>query len=152
MIWRPPDYIQPLWPAVLLMAIACGCQSSGPPYSPEAALASFQLEPGFRIELFAAEPDIIDPVDMEIDEYGRIYVVENPAYPLAVDGKLGRVKLLQDTDGDGRPDHTTVFADDLTMPTGVMRWKKGILVTDAPDVWYFEDWTGTTKRMCGEWS
>ena len=63
---------------------------------------------------------------MEIDEFGRIYVVEHPAYPLQVEGKLGRVKLLQDTDGDGRPDRTTVFADGFTMPTGVMRWKEGI--------------------------
>ena len=82
---------------------------------------------------------------MEIDEFGRIYVVENPAYPLEVEGKLGRVKLLQDTDDDGRPDHSTVFADGLTMPTGVMRWKKGILVTDAPNVWYFEDSDGDDR-------
>lgn len=142
MIWLPTDRVQQGWPAVLLMAVACGCQSSGPPHSPEAALASFQLEPGFQIELFAAEPDIVDPVAMEIDENGRIYVVENPAYPLAVDDKLGRVKLLQDTDGDGRPDSATVFADGLTMPTGVMRWKKGILVTDAPDILYLEDSDG----------
>ena len=142
MIWLPTVRIQRRWPAVLLMAVACGCQSSGPPHSPEAALAAFQLEAGFQIELFAAEPDIVDPVDMEIDENGRIYVVENPAYPLAVDGKLGRVKLLQDTDGDGRPDSATVFADGLTMPTGVMRWKKGILVTDAPDILYLEDSDG----------
>ena len=142
MSWLPPVFVQRLWAAFLLMTVVCGCQSSGPPHSPEAALATFQLEPGFRIELFAAEPDIVDPVDMDIDEYGRIYVVENPAYPLEVDRKLGRVKLLQDTDGDGRPDRTTVFADHLTLPTGVMCWKKGILVTDAPDVWYFEDSDG----------
>ena len=142
MICLPTDRVQRRWPGVLIVAVACGCQSSGPPHSPEAALAAFQLEPGFQIELFAAEPDIVDPVDMEIDEYGRIYVVENPAYPLAVDDKLGRVKLLQDTDGDGRPDSATVFADGLTMPTGVMRWKKGILVTDAPDILYLEDSDG----------
>ena len=145
MIWLPTGRIQRPWPAVLLIAVACGCQSSGPPHSPDEALASFQLEPGFQIELFAAEPDIVDPVAMEIDENGRIYVVENPAYPLAVDDKLGRVKLLQDTDGDGRPDSATIFADGLTMPTGVMRWKKGILVTDAPDVLYFEDSDGDGK-------
>ncbi len=131
---------------VLAIVVAAGsssrCKQAGPPYGAMESLEAFQLEPGFRIELFAAEPDIVDPVDMEIDEFGRIYVVENPAYPLDVEGRLGRVKLLLDTDDDGRPDYSTVFADGLTMPTGVMRWKKGILVTDAPNVWYFEDSDG----------
>ncbi len=132
--------------AIVAMAgILSSCKQAGPPYSATEALQTFQLEPGFRIELFAAEPDIVDPVDMAIDEFGRIYVVENPAYPLEVEGKLGRVKLLEDTDGDGRPDHSTVFADGLTMPTGVMRWKKGILVTDAPNLWYFEDSDGDNR-------
>ena len=140
-----PDRTRRLGPAVVLAAAAWGCQGVGPPYGPDEALTTFEIEPGFRIELFAAEPDIIDPVDMEIDENGRIYVVENPGYPLEVEGQLGRVKLLRDSDGDGRPDRTTVFADDLTMPTGVMRWKQGILVTDAPDVWYFEDTDGDDR-------
>lgn len=145
MKWTFPDRTRRLAAAVVLAAIVWGCQSDGPPYGPREALATFEIEPGFRIELFAAEPDIVDPVDMEIDENGRIYVVENPGYPLDVEGRLGRVKLLRDSDGDGRPDHTTVFADGLTMPTGVMRWKEGILVTDAPDVWYFEDTDGDGK-------
>ena len=145
MLWLRPDFLRRLWSAVLPMAVVWGCQSSGPPYSPNEALETFQLEPGFQIELFASEPDIVDPVDMEIDEYGRIYVVENSAYPLEVDRTLGRVKLLQDLDADGRPDRTTVFADGLTMPTGVMRWKNGILVTDAPNVWYFEDTDGDDR-------
>ena len=78
---------------------------------------------------------------MEFDEDGRIYVVEMHGYPLDT-GPSGRVKLLRDSDGDGRPDLTTVFADDLVMPTGVMRWKKGVLVAAAPDILYFEDTDG----------
>jgi len=65
--------------------------------------------------------------------------VEDRGYPQDFEGKLGRIKMLLDTNGDGRPDRTTIFADQLEMPTGVMRWKKGILVTAAPDIWYFED-------------
>ena len=118
-----------------------GCGRSGPPYSPQASLQTMRIEKGFRIELFAAEPDVVDPVAMEFDENGRIFVVEMPGYPLDT-RPTGRVKLLEDTDGDGRPDRTTIFADGLVLPTGVMRWKKGVLVTAAPDVWYLEDTDG----------
>jgi len=128
--------------AALTVLCLAGCGRSGPPFSPDRALGAFQIEPGFRIEKFAAEPDVVNPVAMDFDEYGRIYVVENPGYPLNTEGKVGRVKLLQDTNSDGRPDRTTVFADQLVLPTGVMRWKNGILVTDAPNVWYFEDSSG----------
>lgn len=123
----------------LLCAVSGACGRSGPPYSPADALKTFQIEPGFRIESFISEPDIRSPVAMEFDEGGRIYVVEAPGYPLKMDARLGRVILLDDADGDGRPDRRTVFADTLTMPTGVMAWKKGVLITDAPDVLYFED-------------
>ncbi len=102
-------------------------------------MAMMEMAEGYRIEAFATEPDVVSPVAMEVDEDGRIYVVEDRAYPLDVEGRVGRVKLLEDTDGDGKPDHTTIFAENLVMPTGVMRWKKGILITDPPHVWYLED-------------
>lgn len=116
-------------------------QSSGPPYSPQQALSLFRLEPGFRIELVASEPDIASPVAMDIDEDGRWYVVEMPGYPVDT-SPSGKVKLLEDTNGDGRPDKTTLFADNLVLPTGIMRWKRGVLVTAAPDVLYLEDTNG----------
>ena len=115
------------------------CSRSGPPYSPDDALNTFKIEPGFRIERYVSEPDIRSPVAMEFDENGRVYVVEDPGYPLNVEGKVGRIIVLEDTDGDGVLDRRTVFADKLTMPTGITRWKKGVLVTDAPDVLYLED-------------
>lgn len=118
--------------------------SGGPPYSPQQALGTFRIADGFRIELFAAEPLVSDPVAMEVDEYGRTYVVEMHGYPLDVSG-TGRVVLLQDSDRDGRPDKSTVFADGLRLPTGIMRWKRGIIVTDPPDVFYFEDTNGDGK-------
>lgn len=119
-----------------------GCDRSGPPYEPQDALNTFTIEPGFRIEAYITEPDIRSPVAMEFDERGRIYVVEAPGYPLNLEAKVGRVVLIEDTDGDGRGDTRTIFADTLAMPTGVMRWKTGVLVTDAPDVLYFEDTDG----------
>ena len=125
----------------LLFSTLAGCREIAPPYTPQAALDTFQLEEGFRIELFAGEPLIQDPVAMDFDPKGRIFVVEMPGYPLDTKAS-GRVKLLEDTDGDGYPDRSQVFVDGLVLPTGVMAWKNGILVTAAPDVWYFEDSDG----------
>lgn len=111
---------------------------------PENALSTFELQPGFKIELLASEPLISDPVDMEIDEYGRLYVVELHGYPLDKSG-TGVIRLLSDTNGDGRMDKSTVFAEGLTLPNSIMRWKKGLLVTDAPNLLYFEDTDGDGK-------
>ncbi|HVP48532.1 MAG TPA: PVC-type heme-binding CxxCH protein [Bryobacteraceae bacterium] len=134
------------WYVVLLCAaILTGCRKSGPPYSVDDALKTFKVESGFHVEKFVSEPAVESPVAMDIDENGRIYVVEDRGYPLSTDNPLGRVKLLEDTNGDGIPDRVTIFADKLVMPTGVMRWKKGILVTDVPNVWYFEDTNGDGK-------
>jgi putative membrane-bound dehydrogenase-like protein len=130
-----------LWFAISLVFL-CGCQKAGPPYSPAEALKTFRIEPGYRIEKFVAEPEVMSPVAMEFDENGRIFVAEDRGYPLNTQGRIGRIILLEDTNGDGIPDRRTVFADNLVMPTGVMRWKKGILVTDAPDVIYLEDTDG----------
>lgn len=131
-----------VWAALLVLGlVGSGSSGDGPPYPPERALATFELEDGFRIELFAAEPVVSDPVDMAVDAAGNVYVVEMHGYPLDVSGS-GVVRLLSDGDGDGRPDESTVFADSLTLPTGVTPWKDGVLVTDAPDVLYLEDRDG----------
>lgn len=132
---------------LLFLAIA-SCQtpesSGNGPVKPENALATFQLEPGFKIELIAAEPLVSDPVDMEIDEEGRLYIVEMHGYPLDKSG-AGQIKLLSDSDGDGKLDKSVVFADGLTLPFGIMRWKQGVLVADAPDILYLEDSDGDGK-------
>src|SRR5690349_8683599 len=128
---------------ILFCALALtGCRKSGPPYGVADALKTFKVESGFHVEKFLSEPDVESPVAMEVDENGRVYVVEDRGYPLSTDNPLGRVKMIEDTNRDGIPDRVTVFADKLIMPTGVMRWKKGILVTDAPNVWYLEDTNG----------
>jgi putative membrane-bound dehydrogenase-like protein len=127
----------------LLLLVSISCKKSEP-YTgllPEEALSTFQLDSRFKVELIASEPLISDPVDMEIDEYGRLYVVEMHGYPLDV-SPSGRIKLLSDTDGDGRMDKSIIFADSLVLPTGVMRWKNGILVTVPRKLLYLEDTNG----------
>src|SRR6476646_6051168 len=90
--------------SVLLLASAIlllfGCRKSGPPYSTEEAMAKFQVPPGFRIELVAAEPEVASPVALAFDERGRMFVVEMPEYPISKE-PMGRIRLLEDMDGDG---------------------------------------------------
>ena len=112
--------------------------------NPNDPLSTFEIEDGFKIELIASEPLIGDPVDMEIDENGTLYVVEMPGYPLDKTGS-GKIKILSDTNGDGVMDKSAVFAENLILPNSVMRWKNGIMVTDAPNVLYFEDGDGDGK-------
>src|SRR5262245_41252906 len=128
---------------VLLLAATAVAQSapSGPPYRPEESLRHFRLDPGFRIELVASEPDVQSPIAMDIDERGRWFVVEMPGYPLDT-APTGRIRLLEDTNGDGRPDRSRIFADKLVLPSGVMRWRRGVIVTSVPDVLYLEDADG----------
>ncbi|MEN9364058.1 MAG: hypothetical protein RI903_1367, partial [Bacteroidota bacterium] len=108
------------------------------------ALNSIQVMDGFEVELVAAEPLLGDPVAMEIDEDGNWYVAEMPGYPLDL-SKKGQIRKLIDTNEDGYPDKSIVFADSLTLPMGLMRWKKGIFVADSPNILYFEDTDGDQK-------
>jgi putative membrane-bound dehydrogenase-like protein len=123
--------------------------TDGGPLTPAASMATMELQDGFRIELVASEPDVTSPVAMEIDEHGRLFVVEMPGYPLDT-SRSGRVKLLEDTNGDGRYDRVQVFADGLVLPNGIMRWKKGVLVTASPDLIYLEDADGDGRAETRE--
>ena len=138
----------PRLPRHVLLAFAtaaAGChREAGPPFTPEQAQKTLRVEDGFTIELVAAEPDVASPVAMEFDEDGRMFVVEMPGYPLDT-RPTGRIRLLEDKDGDGRFERSTVFADGLVLPNSVMRYQKGVLVTAAPDVSYLEDADGDGK-------
>ena len=129
---------------ISIMSISsCGHKTGKDSTAVEAkdALSTYQVADGFKIEMIASEPLISDPVDMAIDEYGRMYVVEMHGYPLDRSG-TGKIILLADSNGDGIMDKRTVFAEDLELPDGIMRWEKGVLVTDAPNVLYLEDTNG----------
>lgn len=106
------------------------------------AVDSIQVEPGLRLDLVAQEPMVIDPVALAWDEKGRLFVAENRGYPEGpVEGTqpAGTIARLEDRDGDGIYDHRTIFAEGLTFPNGVLCWKEGLIVTSAPDVFYFRD-------------
>lgn len=117
------------------------------PLTPEQSAAAIQLRPGFHIELVAAEPLVRDPVAIDFDEDGRLYVAEFPEYNQYVNpgfNQRGCIKLLTDTDGDGRYDTATVFAE-FDSPVAVACWDGGVFVGAVPDLWYAKDTNGDGK-------
>ncbi len=119
-------------------------QAAGP-LSPADSLATVRIAGGLRMELVAAEPDVIDPVAVRFDEQGRMWVVEMRDYPHGpAEGEPGqsRVRILTDPDGDGRYTLHSTFADKLTFATGVQPWRGGAFVTLAGQVAYFPDANG----------
>lgn len=118
------------------------------PRSPLESLAAIRTRPEMTVELVAAEPLVVDPVAIDFGADGRLWVAEMHDYPMGVDGKYapgGRVKVLTDTDGDGRYDRAATFLDGIPFPTGVTVWRKGVLVCTAPDILYAEDTNGDGK-------
>ncbi len=113
-----------------------------PATAPEQAISTFKIKPGFRIELVAAEPLVVDPIAISFDEDGRCYVIEMRDYSERRPERLGRVRLLEDTNGDGRFDKSTVFAADMPWPTAVICWDGGVFVGATPDILYFKDTNG----------
>ena len=119
--------------------------AANPALSPEEAQKAFKLPPGFQIRLFAAEPDIANPVAMSWDDRGRLWVLELYEYPLgAKPGEKGRdrIKILEDTDGDGRVDSVKVFAEGFNLATGLLVANGGVYVGAAPNLYFLEDTNG----------
>ena len=105
------------------------------PLSPEASQKLIHVPPQFELELFAAEPDIVKPVTMAFDERGRLWIVETEDYPNTVRPEgtgRDRIKILEDTDGDGKADKFTIFADSLNIPTSLVFANDGVIVAQAP--------------------
>jgi putative membrane-bound dehydrogenase-like protein len=119
-----------------------------PPKSPAEALKTFRLHSGFRIELAAAEPNLASPVALDFDEDGRLYVAEfvefNQRDSKQRQGR-GRIRLLEDTRGDGVYDKSTVFLDNVDMPTAVCCYDGGVFVGAVPNILYAKDTDGDGK-------
>ncbi|MCX6837364.1 MAG: c-type cytochrome [Verrucomicrobia bacterium] len=131
------------------------------PRSPQDSLKALKLKPGFEAMLVAHEPLVQDPVFIDWDAQGRMWVVEMGDYPFAPgektnDGSMGqgkvselqtgRVKILTDTDGDGVYDKASLFLEGLKHPTGLAPWKNGVFIANIPDIFYAEDTDG--DGMC----
>jgi putative membrane-bound dehydrogenase-like protein len=116
-----------------------------PAVEPRDAVKTLKVRPGFSVELAACEPNVVSPVAMAFDENGRLFVVEMIDYSERREEKLGRIRLLEDTDGDGVFDKATVYAEGLPWPTAVFPWKGGVFVGCTPDILYFKDTDGDGK-------
>ncbi|WP_198440120.1 PVC-type heme-binding CxxCH protein [Pareuzebyella sediminis] len=117
------------------------------PLSPEDSQRHIQLPEGFSAHLFAAEPNIINPIAFTWDERGRLWVVQSKDYPhdLANDVGGDRITICEDTDGDGKADIFTDFATEQSLSTGIVLVKGGAIVSQAPEMVFLEDTDGDDK-------
>ncbi len=127
--------------------------TASPPLSPTESLKKIHVREGFKAELVAAEPLLESPVAIDWDERGRLWVVEMVDYPLGLDGNGkpgGRVRILEDKNHDGRYDTSTLFADGLSFPTGILTWRDGVIVSAAPEILFLKDGDGDGKAEVRE--
>src|SRR6185503_6244946 len=125
-------------------------QEIAPFLSGEEAISKMTLHSGMKINLFADEkqfPDLIKPVQMAWDTKGRLWISAWRNYPERTPtSKIGdKLLIFEDTNGDGRADKVTPFLEDLNCPTGFQFFKDGVLVMQAPDLWFVRDTDGDGK-------
>ena len=118
------------------------------PLSPEESQKHLALPAGFEAKLFVAEPQIFKPITMTWDHLGRLYVAETVDYPNEMQPKgkgRDRISIVEDTDGDGKADKVSLFADNLSIPTSLCYVNGGLVVAQAPDMLFLRDTDGDGK-------
>ncbi len=121
----------------------------GPAVPAVEAAKKMTVPEGFAVEVVASEPNVVNPVAMTIDERGRFWITESLEYPRKQPGPgKDRVKILEDTDGDGRADKFTLFAEGLNIPSGIAVGHGGVWVANAPDILFYE--IGADGKAAGE--
>ncbi|MCK0156503.1 ThuA domain-containing protein [Cellulophaga sp. F20128] len=117
------------------------------PLSPEDSQKHIQLPEGFKAELYAAEPDIINPIAFAWDAKGRLWVVQSKDYPHGLNNDVGgdRITICEDTTGNGKADTFTDFATNQNLITGITIVKGGIIVAQAPNMVFLQDTNGDDK-------
>lgn len=116
--------------------------------TPQQSMSLIQVPVGFELQLFAAEPDVVNPIYMNWDERGRLWVIETVDYPNEVkNDDIGddRIKILEDTNDDGKADKVTIFAEKLNIPTSFVFSNGGIILSAAPSFLFLKDIDGDDK-------
>ena len=121
-----------------------------PTLTPEAELKTLHVPPGYRVELVASEPMVVDPVVVDYDLEGRLWVLEMLGFMPDTSGAdsrepLGRVVVLEDENDDGRMDKRTVFMDKLILPRALKILQHGVLIAEPPNLWLARDTNGDLK-------
>ncbi|ODS79316.1 MAG: dehydrogenase [Cytophagaceae bacterium SCN 52-12] len=127
-----------------------------PDNDPKKELESFKIAEGFEVTLFASEPLVAKPIQMNWDADGRLWVISSTAYPHLKTGEEAndKVFVLEDTDGDGVADKSTVFAEGLLTPTGILPGDGGVYVANSTEILHLKDTDGdgkadTRKKILG---
>ncbi len=136
---------RPAWPPAVRKTPV-----KAPPLSAEEEMKTFALPPGYRVELVAKEPLVIDPIAIDFDADGRLWVLEMPGFmsePGALNSRqpINDVAVLEDQNGDGVMDKRTVFADKLVLPRAFKVLEHGVLVGEPPNLWLMKDTNGDLK-------
>jgi mono/diheme cytochrome c family protein/glucose/arabinose dehydrogenase len=156
---HPCSGLRTLLIITFLIVVIFGCNNNpsvskeegpSPALTPSEELATFQLSPGLKIQLVASEPMVQDPVVITFDSDGRLWVVEMRGFMPDIDGNgekepVGRISVLEDTDGDGTMDNSKIYIDSLILPRALALVPGGALVAENEALWLTQDLDGDLK-------